>query len=281
MPELPEAEVVRRDLEREVLGRRVKKAEVRQTKNAMRAIRKHSRRGEVTAPLKGAKIESISRRGKYIMLYFDNGKILVVHLGMSGQLVYTKPSAEIENHTHIVIQFTVGGQLRFIDPRTFGQVFVIDADEIDSVKELNGLGIDPLEDALTWQYFSETLIKRKTKLKRLLTDQGFISGLGNIYSDEILFASGLRYDRRSDDLSSQEVRRLYRAIQEILQDAIKHRGTSAQDDQYVDLAGEAGEYQEHLRVYQREGKACRRCRTPIERQRWSNRSTYFCPRCQV
>lgn len=281
MPELPEAEVLRRDLEKEVLGKRVKKATVRQTKNAMRAIRRHQFRKEFTEPLERAKIESIDRKGKYILLHFDNDKVLVVHLGMSGQLVYAKPSADVENHTHVVIQFTVGRQLRFIDPRTFGQMFVVDSKELPELKEFQNLGIDPLEDALTWQYFSETLSKRKAKLKGLLMDQKFISGLGNIYSDEILFSAGLRFDRRSDDLSSQEVRRLYRAIQEVLQDAIRHRGTSAVDDQYIDLMGDLGEFQDHLRVYQRQGKPCRRCRTPIERQRWSNRSTYFCPRCQV
>ena len=119
------------------------------------------------------------------------------------------------------------------------------------------------------------------KLKALLMDQKFICGLGNIYSDEILFAAGLRYDRPSHELSSQEVRRLYRAIQEILQDAIRFRGTSADDEQYRDLYGAVGEFQTQLKVYQREGQACRRCRTPIERARWSNRSTYYCPQCQV
>lgn len=281
MPELPEVEVIRRDLERDVLGRRVKEAEVRNTKNAMRAIRKHSRRKDFSEPLERAKIAKIGRRGKYLLLGMDNEYVLVAHLGMSGQLIYTKTSTPFENHTHVAIQFTVGGQLRFIDPRTFGQMFVVPRTELKDMKEFADLGLDPLEEPLTWQYFSQTLDESKTKLKRLLMDQSFICGLGNIYSDEILFAAGIRYDRKSDDLSSQEVRRLYRAIQEILQDAIKHGGTSAQDDQYRNLAGESGEYQNELKVYQREDLACRRCRTPIERVRWSNRSTYYCPQCQV
>jgi formamidopyrimidine-DNA glycosylase len=281
MPELPEVEVIRRDLERDVLGRRIKEAEVRSTKNAMRAIRKHDRRKDFSDAMEGAKIAKIGRRGKYLLLYLDNDNVLVIHLGMSGQLIYTKTSAPFENHTHVAIQFTVGGQLRFIDPRTFGQMFTVHRTELKELKEFEDLGIDALEEPLTWQYFSQTLDERKTKLKRLLMDQGFISGLGNIYSDEILFAAGIRYDRKSDDLSSQEVRRLYRAIQEILQDAIKFGGTSADDDQYRNLAGELGEYQDHLKVYQQEGKPCRRCRTPIDRTRWSNRSTYYCPQCQV
>lgn len=280
MPELPEVEVVRRDLEKEIVGKKIKKVEVRNTKNAMRAIRRHKRRKEFEDALAGLKITKIDRRGKYILTHL-NGKILVSHLGMSGQLSLTKASAAQENHTHVVIHFTIGGQLRFVDPRTFGEMFVTEKGELGEVKELQNLGIDPLEQALTWQYFSKTLEEKKTKLKALLMDQKFICGLGNIYSDEILFAAGLRFDRPSNELSSQEVRRLYRAIQEILQEAIRFRGTSADDEQYKDLYGELGEFQTQLKVYQREGQPCRRCRTPVERARWSNRSTFFCPQCQV
>ena len=119
------------------------------------------------------------------------------------------------------------------------------------------------------------------KLKSLLMDQRFVAGIGNIYSDEILFLAGLDPSRGSDTLSDTEVRRLYRAMQEVLQEAIRHRGTSADDEQYRDLYGAAGDHRSFLQVYQREGQPCRRCRTPIERGRWSNRSMYFCPKCQV
>lgn len=281
MPELPEVEVIRRDLEKEVIGKKIRAAEVRNTKNAMRVIRRHARRKDFEDALEGTKITKVDRRGKFLLLHLDSEKVLAVHLGMSGQLVKTKASAEFENHTHVIIDFTTGGHLRYIDPRTFGEMFVSTKDELGEVKELQKLGLDPLEQPLTWQYFSQTLSDRKAKMKAILMDQQFICGVGNIYSDEILFLSGIRFDRRSDTLSAQEVRRLYRAIQEVLQDAIRYRGTSADDEQYRDLYGAVGEYQEFLRVYQREGQPCRRCRTPIERTRWSNRSTYFCPQCQV
>lgn len=281
MPELPEVEVIRRDLEKEIVGKKIRSAEVRGTKNAMRIIRRHKRRRDFEDALQGAKITKIDRRGKYLLIYLDDGKVLVVHLGMSGQLIKTRASAETENHTHVVLDFTTGGQLRYIDPRTFGEMFVTRVDEIGAIKELQTLGLDPLEEALPWQLFSQTLAERKIKLKALLMDQKFVCGVGNIYSDEILFSSGLRYDRPSDSLSSQEVRRLYRAIQEVLQDAIRYRGTSADDEQYRDLYGDLGQFQEFLRVYQRMGLPCRRCRTPIERARWSNRSTFYCPQCQV
>ncbi|MGH2705270.1 MAG: bifunctional DNA-formamidopyrimidine glycosylase/DNA-(apurinic or apyrimidinic site) lyase [Actinomycetota bacterium] len=281
MPELPEVEVIRRDLEREVAGKKIRAAEVRSTPNAMRVIRRYRRRKEFEEPLAGQRIAKIDRRGKYLLFRLDGDRVLVVHLGMSGQLVQTKKGADFDRHTHVVLHLNGGGELRYIDPRTFGEMFVTSRDELGAIKELQKLGIDPLEQALAWQHFSQALATHSVKLKALLMDQKFICGIGNIYSDEILFAAGLRHDRKSDTLASQEVRRLYRAIQEILQDAIRHRGTSAEDEQYRDLFGAMGEYQEYLRVYQREGDACRRCRTPIARVRWSNRSTYYCPQCQV
>jgi len=132
----------------------------------------------------------------------------------------------------------------------------------------------------TWPTFQYLLAERAAKMKQLLMDQKFIAGLGNIYSDEVLFAAGIRFDRMSDTLSSQEVRRLYRAIQETLQDAIKARGTTLEDEAYVDLFGEPGSYQSELKVYGRDGLPCRRCRTPIQSVKISGRSAYFCPQCQ-
>ncbi len=159
-------------------------------------------------------------------------------------------------------------------------MFVTAVDELGKVKELDHVAIDPLEDTFTWQQFSAELARRAAKLKSLLMDQRFISGLGNIYSDEVLFAAGLRYDHMSDALSSQEVRRLYRAIREIVQDAIRFRGTTLADEAYLDLFGKPGEFQEELKVYGRRGQACRRCRTPIISEKFSGRTTYFCPQCQ-
>lgn len=281
MPELPEVEIIRRDLEKEVIGKKIRTAQVRSTRNAMRVIRRHGRRKEFEELLVGARIEGVGRRGKYLMIDLTGGHVLVAHLGMSGQLLLVKASADIENHTHVILGLTGSVELRYIDPRAFGTLFVVPRDELGGIKELHKLGLDPLEQPLTWRYFSETLAQRKAKMKSLLMDQGFICGIGNIYSDEILFVSGIRYDRPSDTLSDQEVRRLYRAIQEVLQEAIRERGTSADDEQYRDLFGVVGGYQKLLRVYQREGGSCRRCRTAIERTRWGNRSTFFCPQCQV
>jgi formamidopyrimidine-DNA glycosylase len=279
VPELPEVETLRRDLEREVVGKRIRHVEV----HGMRSIRRHPNKKHFVAKLEGQKITAVDRKGKYLLLRLDGGDILVVHLGMSGQLLRSRTGREkVTKHTHVVLTFTQGGQLRFVDPRTFGELFVTTPEELEQqVPELAHLGFDPIDDMMSWTRFGDLLMSRKMKLKALLMDQRFVAGIGNIYSDEILFAAGLRYDRLSDSLSSQEVRRLYRAMVETLQDAIKHRGSSLSDEQYRDLFGEAGEYQNLHKVYDREGEACRRCRSTIIKVKVNGRSSFLCPQCQV
>jgi formamidopyrimidine-DNA glycosylase len=278
--ELPEVEVMRRDLEKDVVGRKIAAAEVRPSKNAMRIIRRHGRRKEFADKLIGRKILKSDRRGKYVLLSLDNGDVLVVHFAMSGQFVRANKRVSLPPHTHVVITFQQGGDLRFVDPRTFGEMFVTAGDDLGKVKELQHIAIDPLDHVFTWQSFGGQMAQRESKLKQLLMDQKFISGLGNIYSDEVLFAAGLRHDRLSDTLSSQEVRRLYRSLQEVLQEAIRYRGTTLEDEAYLDLFGKPGEFQNELKVYGRQGLPCRRCRTPIETVKVSGRSAYFCPQCQ-
>ncbi|HLG92385.1 MAG TPA: bifunctional DNA-formamidopyrimidine glycosylase/DNA-(apurinic or apyrimidinic site) lyase [Acidimicrobiales bacterium] len=279
MPELPEVETIRRELEREVVGRKIKSVEV----SGSRSIRRHRTAPRFRAALEGRTIRSVARKGKYLLVHLSDGAVLVVHLGMSGQLLRAKSAREPKpKHTHVVITFTQGGQLRFVDPRTFGEMFVTAPDELEkALPELSHLGFDPVEDVMSWTQFAELLQAREAKLKSLLMDQEFVAGIGNIYSDEILFAAGLRYDRSSASLSSQEVRRLYRAMVETLQDAIKHRGSSLADEQYKDIFGEVGEFQSLHKVYDREGQACRRCRNPIVRVKVNGRSSFFCEQCQV
>ena len=279
MPELPEVEVIRRDLEKEVVGKKIKTVEVA----GLRSIRRHKQKKEFIGALEGHKITSVSRRGKYLVMKLDGGEALIVHLGMSGQLLRAKSARDkAPKHTHVVITFTQGGLMRFVDPRTFGEMFVTTYDDMEqNVEELAHLGLDPLETALSWELFGRMLADHRMRLKALLMDQKFIAGIGNIYSDEILFQAGLRWDRLSDSLSEQEIRRLYRAIAETLHDAVKHRGSSLADEQYKDLFGQLGDYQNHHQVYDREGDPCPRCRRPLVRARFSNRSTFFCEACQV
>jgi formamidopyrimidine-DNA glycosylase len=202
MPELPEVETVRRDLEKEAVGRRVKSVEV----SGNRSIRRHTTKKQFISRIEGQKIESVERRGKNLLLSLGDD-YLVVHLGMSGQLLKATPRDPVAKHTHVTITFTQGGQIRFVDPRTFGELYVVSkAAMATEAPELSDLGFDPVEDVMSWDEFGRRLINRKVKLKTLLMDQKFVAGIGNIYSDEILWAAGLRYDRGSETVSTQEVR---------------------------------------------------------------------------
>jgi len=277
LPELPEVETIRRGLEREVVGKRVKTVQVTGT----RTIRRQTKKVFISK-LEGAKINGVQRRGKYLLLKLDTGDILVIHLRMSGQLLRAQARDAVAKHTHMVMTFTQGGQLRFVDPRTFGELFVTTPDELtNDVDELSNLGMDPVDEPQSWVKFREHLLSRTTKLKPLLMDQSFLAGVGNIYSDEILWEAGLRHDRTPQTLSTMEIRRLYRAIVEVLHEAVKHRGSTLSDEQYVDLHGKPGEFQLLHQAYNREGEACRRCRSPIVREKVGQRSTFYCPNCQI
>jgi formamidopyrimidine-DNA glycosylase len=280
MPELPEVETIRRDLQGEVVNRKIKAVEVRNG----RTVRRHPSAKAFRAQLEGRTITGINRAGTYLLLTLDDGGTLVIHLGVSGQLHRVKNVKEAKvPHTHAVITFTQGGQLRFVDPRTFGELFVsaAPAEGEPALPELAHLGFDPLEDIMSWEKFWVLLSSHKSTLKALLMNQDFVAGIGTMYADEILFAAGLRYDRQSNSLSSQEVRRLYRSMVETLAEAVKRRGSSTAGDLNQDLFGEEGDYQDQHQAFDREGQACRRCRSTIVRVKSGSRSTFFCEHCQV
>lgn len=277
LPELPEVETIRRDLDRELAGKKIKAVEV----TGARTVRRGTDT-QLVDQLTGHTVKGVKRRGKYLLAVLDDGTWLVIHLRMSGQLLKAGPKDPRPKHTHVVLSLQQGGEIRFVDPRTFGEVFVVDPAHLaEQAPDIAELGWDPLEDSITLPAFAHLLLSRKVQLKALLTDQKVVAGLGNIYGDEILHAAGLRYDRTSNTLTSQEIRRLFRAILEVLHDAIAARGSSLADEQYVDLSGRPGQYQKQHQVHAREGKACPRCRTTVERVKYQGRSTYYCPSCQV
>ncbi len=278
MPELPEIETIRRDLDREFVGKRIKKVEV----TGARSVRRHPDPSVFVTRVEGRKLDTTLRRGKYLLLKLEGGEVVVAHLGMSGQFLRADAKEPLAKHTHVVFSFAGAPQLRFVDPRTFGELFVTAADALDDeVPELAHLGFDPLDEQMAWTRFANMLTARQAKLKPLLMDQRFIAGIGNIYADEILFSAGLRPDRSSEKLTNQEIRRLYRAMVETLQEAVKHRGSSLADEQYRDLFGVIGGFQGLHNVYDREGLACPRCRNTITRIKGNGRSTFLCPQCQV
>jgi formamidopyrimidine-DNA glycosylase len=281
VPELPEVETIRGDLDRELRGRRIERV----TAAGGRSIRRHRDPVAFTRALVGAHVGPVARRGKYLMLPLvgrEGGGVLVFHLGMSGQLLLAAPGDPEVRHTHVVLAFEGPGpgdsvELRFVDPRTFGEVFVAGA----GTPELAHLGLDPLGDVKSGAQLAELLGARRSQLKPLLMNQRFLAGIGNLYSDEILFAARLRFDRGSHTLSGTEARRLYRAMTDILEAAIEGRGSSLADEQYRDVFGRIGGFQRHHQVYDREGEACIRCRQPIVRIKTGGRSTFLCPRCQA
>jgi formamidopyrimidine-DNA glycosylase len=273
VPELPEVETIRRDLDRHLSGRRV----ARVLATGARSIRRHPDPAAFAATLVGATVLSVARRGKYLVLPLDGGAMLVIHLGMSGQLLLASAGHAMVAHTHVVLIFDDGQEVRFVDPRTFGEVFVTAV----GGPELAHLGLDPLADLKGSAQLAEMLQSRRSRLKPLLMNQRFLAGIGNLYSDEILFSARLRFDRSSETLTLPEVRRLYRAITHTLQAAIRSRGSSLADEQYRDVFGRVGNYQIRHRVYDREGRPCSRCRQTIVRIKTGGRSTFLCPRCQA
>ncbi|HVE91690.1 MAG TPA: bifunctional DNA-formamidopyrimidine glycosylase/DNA-(apurinic or apyrimidinic site) lyase [Actinomycetota bacterium] len=285
MPELPEVEVLRRQLEREYMGKRIKSAELKSRKfvkkvkpGPRKVVKDDFTPKDFERHLVGAKVKVLSRRGKFLIFELDTKEFLVFHLGMSGHLVRATPKRPPDKHTHVVLAFTGAPELRYFDARRFGECFIAGQEEFEQA--LGHLGLDAINDPIPWQQFGEMVSNRNVKMKSLLMDQEFIAGLGNIYSDEVLFQAGLPWDRPSSTLTSNETRRLSRAVGEILQDAIKHRGTTLSDGEWRDLYDIAGEHQDHLAVVGRDGLPCRRCRTPVKRLRVSNRSHFYCPQCQ-
>jgi formamidopyrimidine-DNA glycosylase len=277
MPELPEVETVRRDLDKEISGKKIKEVVV----TGHRTVRR--RPADFSTALEGRKVTGVERKGKFLVVKLDSDDVLVMHLRMSGQLLKCSAKDPVDKHTHATITFAPPGafQIRFVDPRTFGELFVTKIGEYDAIPELAHIGFDPLETPMSWDRFGLLVKDRRAKLKTLLMDQSFIAGIGNLYADEILFAAGLRYDRASDSLTTQEVRRLWRAMTETLTEAIKARGSSLADEQYVDLYGKTGTYQSQHQAYGRDGQRCLRCRGTIGKVKFAQRSTYFCGSCQV
>jgi formamidopyrimidine-DNA glycosylase len=277
MPELPEVEVVRLGLERGVAGRRIATVDVRHP----RAIRRHvAGPDDFAALLTGRRVESANRRGKYLWLPLDSGDALTGHLGMSGQLLVVPQDKPEEAHLRVRFTFDDGGrELRFVDQRTFGGLFVVAGGADDVPSHIAHIARDPLDAKFDDQAFANALRRKATTVKRALLDQSLISGVGNIYADESLWRARLHYDRATASLTRPGVARLLHAIREVLNESLAAGGTSF-DALYVSTEGVSGLFQRRLEVYGRENEPCSRCGTPIRRTAFMNRSSYWCPRCQ-
>lgn len=285
MPELPEVETIRRDLASCVLHKKIKKVDVKKS----RLVRNSA--SFFVKSLKNNEFTGIDRVGKLIIFVLKNKEYLLVHLKMTGQLIYQDKKSQIagghsynsdemvypNKYTYIIFTFSDGSNLYFNDMRTFGYLQVVDEKELDRIK--SAYGIEPIDPEVKLSDWRKVFINRRTNLKALLLNQKVIAGIGNIYADEICFASRIRPDRPVFKLTKSEVDLLFKNSKRILQQAIKKRGTTFNN--YVDGQGQKGNFVKYLRVYGRTGKICLNCRkVKIKRIKLAGRSTHFCPNCQ-
>jgi len=277
MPELPEIELLRRDLEREIGDRKIKAVEV-----PVAGVVKHPTRKALVAALEGEKLSGVTRRGLVLSIGIAGSHVLLIWLGHRTRLSRNQAKEPVEKGTALVLTFTQGGQLRVVDPGKEAAVEYLAVDEVDERHpELTSLGLDAVDEPISWTAFGEALMRRDGKLKSILMDPTFLVGIGPIYSDEILFHAGLRYDRTTGSLSTQEIRRLYRAVVETVHEAVKYGGTSIGEDGWVGLSGSPGDYGQYIAVHQRDGEMSPRARGPIVKARFGNGYTYFCEQTQV
>jgi len=272
MPELPEVETIKRQLSRKIGNKTIKKVDVRFAKFVKAPIEKFKKAVE------GAKIKSIERRAKLLIINLSSGYSLVIHLKMTGQLIYKGKSDK--KHTHLIYYFTDNSHLIHNDYRRFGFVKLIPTKELEEYFTKEKYGPEPLEKKFTLKLFKDLLDKKgRAKIKPLLMDQTFIAGIGNLYADEILFYAKVQPTRKISTLKPEEIKRIYQGIKKILLAAISKQGSSA--DTYVDTAGKKGKYfPSSIKVYRRDGQSCYKCGTKIKHIKLGGRSAHFCPKCQ-
>ena len=278
MPELPEVEVVRRGLQAHVVGRTITAVRVHHP----RAVRRHEAGpADLTARLLDARITGTDRRGKYLWLTLDDGDFaLVVHLGMSGQMLLgTVPKA---GHLRIAAVLDDGTTLSFVDQRTFGGWLLADLVNVDGSvvpAPVAHLARDPLDLRFDIGAVVKVLRGKHSEIKRQLLDQTVVSGIGNIYADEALWRAKVNGARIADTLTRSKLTAVLESAAEVMRDALAQGGTSF-DSLYVNVNGQSGYFDRSLNVYGREGKPCRRCGAVVRREKFMNRSSYYCPRCQ-
>lgn len=277
MPELPEVEVVRRGLAAHVQGRTLATVELR----GHRVARRHlAGPADLAARLAGRRVAAVRRRGKYLWWDLEDDLGLLLHLGMSGQLLVEPAAAPEERHLRARFVFGDGDpELRFVDQRTFGALALSDLDEDGVPRTIAHIAPDPLEPAFERAAVVQRVKARHSAVKRVLLDQSVVSGIGNIYADEALWRAGVHGERPASALTRPAIGALLDHAAAVMRQALDQGGTSF-DALYVDVNGASGYFERSLAVYGQAGRPCRRCGTPIRRERFMNRSSFSCPRCQ-
>ena len=274
MPELPEVETVRRTLA-PAIG-----AQVVAVWDSGKGLHMHRKPPRARLrKLVGARITAIRRHGKYLLMDFDHGWTMLVHLGMTGRVLVVAEATPRAKHTHLVLWLADGRELRFVDARRFGQIDVLERSREETHPALSSLGPDPLVHGIDAAALHARAKGRTATLKAFVLDQSVLAGVGNIYASEALWRAKLRPGARARSLSAPAAVRLAEAIHEVLEHALTKGGTSLRD--FVDASGTEGENADYLWVYGRAGEPCPRCKTPIRRTVHQGRATYYCPTCQT
>ena len=273
MPELPEIEVLRQSLETVLPGDRIRKVEV-----ANPALREPVDEMALKRTCTDRRVLAVRRRAKYLLIDLEKEHTLVIHLGMSGRLTRVSDGVPANPHEHVAFHLDSGVRIRLCDPRRFGLVFVVSRSQIDVDRRFAHLGVEPLRTDPLGEVFATAARRRRGPVKGLLMDARVVVGIGNIYASEALFRAGIHPARSVARISARRWNRLGCAVQEVLRDAIAAGGTTLRD--YVDSAGDRGDFQIALAVYGREGMACTVCDRDILRRVQAGRSTFYCPGCQ-
>jgi formamidopyrimidine-DNA glycosylase len=272
MPEMPEVETLVRKLRGEIVGRRI----VQVMLSGFKLRRPIA--NDFADKLRGRTIQKLLRRGKYIIAVLEPKGLWLMHLGMSGRILFHALPRQCAKHTHVQVRFSDSTELEYRDPRRFGLMAVYEGLSLNQLPETRDMGKEPLSAGFGGPWLQRQLCRSRQELKSFLLDQRKVAGLGNIYVCEALFLARIHPQRRCYTLTSGESLRLAKAIQKVLRISIRRRGTSFSD--FVDSAGISGENQNYLKVYQREHEACPRCGASINRIVQGNRSSFFCPECQ-
>ncbi|ANV90824.1 DNA-formamidopyrimidine glycosylase [Picosynechococcus sp. PCC 8807] len=276
MPELPEVETVRRGLMQISLNQQFTGAEILLRKT----LAYPTDPDHFLGMIQGLVIQDWQRRGKYLLGKLSDGSTLGIHLRMTGKFLWTTPDVPVQKHTRIRFFIEGDRELRFVDLRTFGQIWWVPAGTIveSVITGLTRLGVEPLSPDFTADVLANFCNKRQRPMKTFLLDQSIVTGLGNIYADEALFKSGIHPTRKASSLKMSEIERLHKAIVEVLETSISQGGTTFSD--FVSTTGTNGNYGGMALTYGRTGEPCRVCSHPIERIKLGGRSTHFCPQCQ-
>jgi len=286
MPELPEVETIKQDLNRVVKNKTIKSVQINLAKQVKNP------RAKFLKLVQGSKIKNIQRRAKTLIFNLSNGYHLVFHLKLTGQLIYRGKNKKLagsghpikhdlqdlpNKYSHVIFNFIDGSQLFFNDMRQFGRVKLVDDKELEKINK--EFGPEPLDKNFTFKKFQELIAtKPRTPIKPLLMEQNFIAGIGNIYSQEACFCAGIMPTCRAGEIKDVELKKLYNCLRKILKFAVEKRGASA--DTYVDILGRQGKMVPFLKVYGRAGEKCFKCGATIKSIKQNQRTTCFCPRCQ-